>query len=245
MPDEKELSSIYSFEYRLGYQSWLGKLLDIYNSSVFSADAKYIKKYISGGKVMDIGYGSGGMLEALGTGWDKYGFDAYSSVKDRALIKKKLGIETLASLTKVKNGSFDLVIMRNVVEHTAAFKQLFASAQKLLKHGGLLFIRTPNIESLDFKLFGPSWYMTYMGGHLVFFSQATLTQTAKIYKLAPISLHSTLGSPLLSFQRNILLKYSITNKYLSIILLPLSALYSLFSLFFRKGNDLLSMLKKT
>ncbi len=244
MPNEKELGKIYSFEYRLGYQSWIGKILDLYNSYVFVSDAKYITSHISSGKVIDIGYGSGGMLNALGRNWEKYGYDEYSSNKDRELIKKRLGINTLSTLSGVKSGSFDLVIMRNVIEHTADFKKLFANANRLLKPGGLLFIRTPNIESLDFKIFGPSWYMTYMGGHLVFFSTKTLAKTSRLHKFKPIKLHSTLSSPLLSFQRNMTLKYSIDNSLIKLLLLPLSLLYSIFSLASRNGNDLLAILKK-
>lgn len=245
MPDEKELSQIYSTEYRLGYQSWLGKILDIYNNFVFTIDANFIKHYINTGRVIDIGYGSGGMLTALGPGWDKYGYDAYSEEADRIQIKKQLGIKILSSLTKLKDNFFDLVILRNVIEHTSNFKQLFVSAQRLLKPGGQLFIRTPNIESLDFKIFGPNWYMTYMGGHLVFFSLRTLSQTAKLFNFTPIILHPTLISPILSFQRNVLLKFSTDNKYLAFLLLPISILYSFFSLFFRNGNDLLAILRKS
>jgi len=60
MPDEEELSKIYSTEYRLGYQSWIGKILNFYNNAVFAAEARFIKRYIKRGKIIDIGYGSRG-----------------------------------------------------------------------------------------------------------------------------------------------------------------------------------------
>ena len=244
MPDEKELSKIYSTEYRLGYQSWIGKILNFYNNAVFAADAKFIKRYIKRGKIIDIGYGSGEMLSALGPGWDKYGFDAYSKKSDRDQIQKRLGIKTLKSLEGLKKHSFDLVILRNVIEHTTKFKNLFKDSYRLLKWGGLLFIRTPNIGSLDFKIFGTSWYMTYMGGHIVFFNIKTLKKVARELKFHPLTIRPTMFSPVLSFQRNLALRYSISNNLLLLLLIPISVFYSLISLFFRNGNDILAVFRK-
>lgn len=245
MPDEEELSKIYSTEYRLGYQSWVGKILNVYSRAVFAADARFIRKYIKKGKIIDIGYGSGEMLLALGLGWEKYGYDAYSKKADRLQIQKRLGIKTLASLRELKSQSFDLVILRNVIEHTTKFKSLFENAYRLLKPGGLLFIRTPNIGSLDFKIFGPNWYMTYMGGHIVFFNKSTLKRVACEFGFRHLIIRPTKFSPILSLQRNLMLKFSISSKLLLFLLIPASFLYSIASFPFRNGNDILAIFKRT
>ena len=244
MPDEKELSKIYSTEYRLGYQSWIGKILNFYNNAVFAAEARFIKRYIKRGKIIDIGYGSGEMLSALGPGWNKYGFDAYSKNADRIEIQRRLGIKTLASLGGLKNNSFDLVILRNVIEHTSKFRNLLKDSYRLLRHGGLLFIRTPNIESLDFKLFGTNWYMTYMGGHIIFFNKRTLEKATGELGFRPLIIRPTTFSPILSLQRNLKLKFSISNKLLLFLLIPISIAYSIVSFPFRNGNDILSIFKE-
>ena len=244
MPDEKELSKIYSTEYRLGYQSWVGKILNFYNRTVFAADAKFIKRYIKRGKIIDIGYGSGEMLSALGPGWDKYGFDVYSKTADRIEIEKRLGIKTLESLGGLKDNSFDLVILRNVIEHTTEFRSLLGDSYRLLRPGGLLFVRTPNIDSLDFELFGTSWYMTYMGGHIVFFNIKTLKKVAGELKFHSLTIQPTMFSPVLSFQRNMALRYSISNNLFLFLLIPISVFYSLISLFFKNGNDILAVFRK-
>ncbi|KKT67799.1 MAG: Methyltransferase type 11 [Candidatus Curtissbacteria bacterium GW2011_GWC1_44_33] len=231
MPDEEELSKIYSTEYRLGYQSWIGKILNFYNNAVFAAEARFIKRYIKRGKIIDIGYGSGEMLSALGPGWNKYGFDAYSKNADRIEIQRRLGIKTLASLGGLKNNSFDLVILRN-------------DSRRLLKPGGLLFIRTPNIESLDFKMFGTNWYMTYMGGHIIFFNKRTLEKATGELGFRPLIIRPTTFSPILSLQRNLKLKFSISNKLLLFLLIPISIVYGIVSFSFRNGNDILSIFKK-
>ena len=244
MPDEKELSKIYSTEYRLGYQSWIGKILNFYNYKVFAADARFIKRYIQRGKIIDIGYGSGEMLSALGPGWNKYGFDAYSKKADRIEIQRRLGIKTLASLGGLKNNSFDLVILRNVIEHTTEFRSLLKDSRRLLKPGGLLFIRTPNIESLDFKMFGTNWYMTYMGGHIIFFNKRTLEKATGELGFRPLIIRPTTSSPILSLQRNLKLKFSISNKLLLFLLIPISIVYGIVSFSFRNGNDILSIFKE-
>ncbi len=244
-PNEKELSKIYSTEYRIGYQSWVGKILNVYNSVVFAADARFIRRYIKKGKIIDIGYGSGKMLSALGSGWEKYGYDAYSKKSDRKDIEKRLGIKTLSSLKSLKTQSFDLVILRNVVEHTMKFNDLFGAAHRILKPGGLLFIRTPNIGSIDFRIFGPSWYMTYMGGHLVFFDKLNLRKVAEMSGFKPLIVKTTESSPILSLQRNLQLKFSISNRLILLLLVPVSVIYSLGSYFFRNGNDILAIFKRT
>ena len=95
-PDELELSKIYSTEYRLGYTSWVKYFLKLYNTLVFQTDVNFIKKYIWEGNVVDLGYGSGEMLNALGEGWKKFGFDPYSKKEDRHFLKIAYKIETVS-----------------------------------------------------------------------------------------------------------------------------------------------------
>lgn len=244
LPDEDAISQIYSMEYRLGYQSLLGKVLEIFNKLTFLGDAKFISGNVNCGRVIDIGYGSGEMLSALGPEWDKYGYDAYSKKEDRVFLEKKLGIKTLTTTKKLPSSFFDLVVLRNVIEHTVKFRSLFTEAHRLLRRGGFLFIRTPNINSLDFKLFGTNWYMTYMGGHIVFFNRDNIKTLAWESGFKPIIVRPTRSSPVLSFSRSLQLKYSISNKFLLLVSIPTSFLYSLFSVFFNNGGDILAILKK-
>lgn len=243
-PNQKELSKVYTYEYRLGENSWLTKLLSFYLLGEFRKDANFISCWIDGGKVLDIGYGSGEMLVSLKGNWDKYGFDPYSTEYDRKMVEKKLKIKAIKTLKDVKRNSLDLVILRNVIEHTMAFSGLLDHAYELLKPGGLLFVRTPNIESLDFKIFKHNWYVTYMGGHIIFFSKRTLIEVAKSSGFRPKIVKPVIFSSPLSFKRSLELILSMNNKFVSLALSPVSLLYSLVSGLFQNGGDLVAILQK-
>ena len=69
---------------------------------------------------------------------------------------------------------FDAVIMRNVIEHVPDPRADLEMAASLLRPGGLLFIRTDNVGSLDARLFGALWYGYDFPRHFTLFSRDTL-----------------------------------------------------------------------
>jgi 2-polyprenyl-3-methyl-5-hydroxy-6-metoxy-1,4-benzoquinol methylase len=244
-PDENEVGKIYSFVYRHGANGILAKLLNYYIAFDINSDAKLIRKYLKSGKVLDVGYGSGEMLNSLKGNWEKHGYDPYSKKKDRKLIKHKFGIFTYTKEADIKNNCFDLVILRNVIEHTVDFEKLLKLARKKLKDDGLVFIRTPNINSLDFKLFRNNWYMTYMGGHIVFFNKDTLQKIALKHKFKKLYLKSTTTSPPMSLARNLKTRFKIKTGFFVILIFPVSIIYSVFSGLSSNGNDLVAVYKKS
>jgi SAM-dependent methyltransferase len=62
------------------------------------------------------------------------------------------------ALTAIPEGaSFDLVILRDGLEHSADPMRVLRVLRQLLAAGGLLAIATPNLESQMLRWYGPTW----------------------------------------------------------------------------------------
>ena len=70
--------------------------------------------------------------------------------------------------------TFDAVVMRNVIEHVPDPRADLERAASMLRPGGLLFIRTDNVGSLDARVFGALWYGFDFPRHFTLFSRETL-----------------------------------------------------------------------
>jgi 2-polyprenyl-3-methyl-5-hydroxy-6-metoxy-1,4-benzoquinol methylase len=73
--------------------------------------------------------------------------------------------------------SFDLIVLLQVLEHVEQPRSAIKSLAGLLKKDGLLIIETPNINSLDVKLFNQSYWGGYhFPRHWNLFNIETLTR---------------------------------------------------------------------
>jgi SAM-dependent methyltransferase len=131
--------------------------------------------YLSGGKVLDVGCGTGGYLHLLRElGWEVYGVE----VDARACAEAKrwgLGIfHGQLEEAGFPEEYFDLVRMNHVLEHLPHPLRSLKEAKRVLREGGKLLIEVPNVESLSAHLFGERWYHLDLPRHLFHFSPRTL-----------------------------------------------------------------------
>jgi SAM-dependent methyltransferase len=67
---------------------------------------------------------------------------------------------------------FDLVLLMNLIEHVEAPREVLANITRLLAPGGLVLIKTPNIDSLDARVFRRSyWAGLHVPRHWVLFTR--------------------------------------------------------------------------
>ena len=114
-----------------------------------------------GGRILDIGCGVGGFLAGLDDRWDKHGFEISEHAARIAqgrgikMVAPGLSDEPFPTLNRYTTESFDVVIMRGVLQHINTPMQDLAHVARILKPGGLLVVlATPNTESIVYRLWG-------------------------------------------------------------------------------------------
>lgn len=104
---------------------------------------KIIGRYFKGGKIVDIGCGTGKNVEAFSEFGEVWGIDSSEEAlrfcKKRSLKNVKKGE---AEKTNLPADSFGLVTLLDVLEHTDDTKTL-KEIHRILKKGGLLLITVP------------------------------------------------------------------------------------------------------
>ena len=129
------------------------------------------------GKVLDVGCGAGGNLKNLqDQGWDPHGIEIseVAAAHARELVAGNIHTGTLES-TPFSPKSFDLVLMSHSLEHLPSPVEALRRVHRLLKDDGLLVISVPNVDSLEFRLFGRWWFHLDPPRHLYHFNKRSLS----------------------------------------------------------------------
>ena len=119
-----------------------------------------IKKYVKGkGRLVDVGCGVGHFLAiAKQRGWTVQGIDISRAAQ--AAAREAYGLEVeVATLEKssLERNSFDALTLWDVIEHIRRPIENLKAANRLLRMGGVLAMKTPNEAGL-FKQFALSCY---------------------------------------------------------------------------------------
>lgn len=72
--------------------------------------------------------------------------------------------------------SFDLVLMRHVLEHLPDPRATLSTIARLLRPSGACIFTIPNIDSHTVRIFGPHWYGYQVPRHFFLFPQRTLVR---------------------------------------------------------------------
>jgi 2-polyprenyl-3-methyl-5-hydroxy-6-metoxy-1,4-benzoquinol methylase len=127
-------------------------------------------------RALDVGAGFGLFRQALaGAGWEHEGVELSEFANE--ISESWYGFSahrgTLTSYASTDPGTFDVISMWDLVEHVPDVQELLTTAQSLLKVGGALCIRTPNIDALEREVCG-SAYHSFKVEHLWYFSPRSL-----------------------------------------------------------------------
>ena len=129
-----------------------------------------------GKKLLEIGSGLGNMLiEARERGYDVTGVEYASASVARA--NARLGEDVVVQGTvesaPVAEGSFDVCVFADVIEHTRDPLAVVTRAWELLAPGGTLFVAIPSLDSWSARLMKQNW-MEFKAEHLFYFDSRTL-----------------------------------------------------------------------
>ena len=141
--------------------------------------ANYIQKYIKkGAKILEFGAGTGGLINILkDMGYEVDGVEFSDQARDEA--RSRYNIEMFKSTDDVVGDKYDLIIAMEVIEHLINPMHVFKEVGSKLKHGGKIYITTPNSNGLQARLFMDNWREAEKPFHLVFFNYASLVNMFK------------------------------------------------------------------
>lgn len=133
------------------------------------------------GVVLDIGCGEGHLCAELReAGWQRVtGIDISNTrvARAREMYPDIDFYDRPIQQTGIEPGSFDLIVMDNVIEHLPDPKGMVSGLRTYLAPGGRLVVITPNMESGHFRLLGRRWTPELAPHtHIFLFTPASLSQ---------------------------------------------------------------------
>ena len=146
----------------------------------YEIDRDFIQDFIRKGKVLDVGCSGGFFLDALNDKFEKRGLELDAESVNFARKNYAFGknIDNISlERAPYPDGSFDLVVMRGVIEHLPDPVSALKKVSRLLKKGGYFFVAaTPNAESFCAGLYREKWNQFHPIRHIFYFSAKTLSR---------------------------------------------------------------------
>ncbi|MBL4656867.1 MAG: class I SAM-dependent methyltransferase [Flavobacteriales bacterium] len=137
----------------------------------------YLK--VKSGSALDVGCATGRFLMILKErNWKVNGIEL-----DRGMCaelnEKGFDVNSEPLESQKAESTFDLITLFDVVEHLPHVREDFKVLHKLLSDDGSIVLVTPNIESLQSKIFGKRWFQLKPLEHISYFSPRTLKTMAE------------------------------------------------------------------
>ncbi len=170
-PMPTHMDRYYPVQYR-GYGPLVLSILRLFYSQRIK---RWIRLFDAPGTALEIGCGSGIMLDLLrSNGWKVTGLERSDTAASDG--RSRLGLNIITGeITKIKEEKvFDLIFLFNALEHLNDPKSMLQECQKRLKTNGLLIISVPNIESWQSRFGKGLWAHLDPPRHLFHFSRHSL-----------------------------------------------------------------------
>lgn len=134
-----------------------------------------LKKFVSRGRLLEVGPAAGYFLNAARVDFDVVGVEpslwACRHIRERFNIEVHPG--TMEAAAFLAPETFDAVVMMDVIEHLTDPQAALRRAAELLRPGGILHLVTPDIGGLMARLCGRHWW-GLRPAHLYYFDRVTL-----------------------------------------------------------------------
>lgn len=174
MPTEEEVSKFYPENYYTS-KNLSDKITRSYSMLMEKMKAAEINKYKNGGRILDLGCGTGDFLSVFDyKKWERFGID----ISERAykIAENKIDNVFCGRLVDCKfpNKYFDVVTLNHVLEHIIDPREELNEIFRILNDDGILFIRVPNIDTMQFKITREFWLHLDVPRHIYFYSKKTV-----------------------------------------------------------------------
>jgi len=133
-------------------------LNDIKRVKSFESESVFVKSEISKGNLLDIGCSTGEMIEVFEWDGECFGMEISDHAKE---IAKKKGIRFDMDLFNATD-FFDVIIFRGTIQHVyTPFLYLQKAFDALNPGGKVVFLATPNTNSIYFKIWNTLPFLDY------------------------------------------------------------------------------------
>lgn len=123
------------------------------------------------GNFLDIGFGEGGMLSvAEKNDWKCFGTELSPQALKYGEERGWTVSNDAFSDDRFPKNEFDIVTMIELIEHVPNPDFFFETASKLLRPGGLIFLTTPNNNSINRRWLGTDWSVISPPEHITIWS---------------------------------------------------------------------------
>ena len=134
-----------------------------------------------GPRLLDVGFGQGWILRlARSYGFEPYGIE--TSPRQMEALRPLLGAHLYAPEAgdfSIPWNGFDAVVISHVLEHLTDPSELLREVFRIMNPDGVLYVAVPDIESLQFRLFGKRWEVISPLTHVQYFSEPTMKRLLK------------------------------------------------------------------
>jgi SAM-dependent methyltransferase len=182
-PKEDSIEEFYRDDFYSAPDSPAQKIWAPLFSLIRKAFIRRLKRYKPGGRLLDIGCGSGELLSlAFSQGYDVYGVEPCPQAKNHFFtdINHKISNKTLRECA-FTGAYFDIVLLYQSLEHVHELDTTLKEISRVTKPGGFLFISVPNSDFFEARLFGRYYYNLEVPRHLYFFNRASLNALLNKY----------------------------------------------------------------
>ena len=110
---------------------------------------RWLKNFVSSGVALEIGSGYGALARTAAHSYRVIGLDLDYRVLTKAFGNTDVaGVAGSAYALPIRDGSVDLVLCMDVLEHLAQPETCLTEIRRVLRPGGFVFLSTPNPSSL-------------------------------------------------------------------------------------------------
>lgn len=183
IPGEEELNRLYnSAEYfathmQYDYENIQDEQIEKLVTQTGKFHERYLSKYLtSNARILEIGTGGGFALKYFkNKGYTVTGVE--TSTASVIFAKERLGIDIKQVPFEdfKENALFDVIILNHVLEHFTNLPGVMKLIVSKLNKGGILYVRVPNHDSYDRRVFKLNW-PAYLPFHISYFSKKSLVK---------------------------------------------------------------------
>jgi 2-polyprenyl-3-methyl-5-hydroxy-6-metoxy-1,4-benzoquinol methylase len=142
-------------------------------------------------RFLDAGCFEGEVLDELReqTAWRLTGLEPNALAVEKARAKGHTVHEAFvedAGAVIPEHERFDVIFLGQVIEHVNDPAMVVRRLTQLLRPGGLLVLSTPNLDSAQARMFGPTWSHWHVPYHRVLFGIESMKELGRVCGLKPV-----------------------------------------------------------